>query len=415
MPVPHASKERSIAFEVLYSAMYQGRKLDQTLLRHKGSDVKFNQVYNLVMGVARNHYRLSAYLRSKAKREPEPAMLLILELATYELLFNSSAKAYAVISEALKLTEAKKLFKQKKVVHGILSAVVKDHEKNFDINKKYPPFPEWMMKEIGTVFPNSKEKIIEQLTSPSPFFLTVNTLKISTDELHKKLTEQGIGLEYAESNGVKTLRTFDKKILTTSEFSDGSFTIQDLSSQVAITMLEPKPGMKILDLCTAPGGKAILAAILAKDDCEILAVDKSSARLLRSHENLNRMGLKSIKIVNKDIMELDEKEGGFDLVIIDPPCSALGVSARNPDTVWSKDEKGIKELASLQLQLLLQAMKYPKKGGKLLYSVCTFTRAETTDVINSALTQNTGYKKLREHITMPGEMDGLFITILERT
>lgn len=408
--------ERSIVFEILYASIFENRKLDQTLLKHKNSDVRFNQVYNLTMGVARAHYQLEAYLKSKAKGFLDPKALLILEIATYELFFNASSKDYAVISEALKLAEAKKLFKFKKVIHGILSAVAKESAEGPLILSKYPPFPRWMMQEILKVFPNQMGEVIEQLTALAPFFLSVNTLKTSPAELDKKLLEQDIKVENVESNGVNTLVTFDKKILNTAEFIDGLFTIQDISSQIAVKMLAPFKGMNMLDLCSAPGGKAITAAIMAADDCKIVSVDKSAARLLRSHENINRMKLKSIEIVNRDVMELDQKPQSFDLVMLDPPCSALGVSARNPDTVWTKDGEKIKQLAALQLQLLLKAMEFTKKGGKLMYSVCTFTETETVAVIHTALEKNKDYKKATDFVlTMPASgMDGMFIAILER-
>jgi len=408
--------ERSIVFEVLYASIFENRKLDQTLLKHKNSDVRFNQVYNLTMGVARAHYQLDAYLKSKAKGFLDPKALLILEIATYELFFNTSAKPYAVISEALKLAEAKKLFKFKKVIHGILSVVAKESTEGPLLLAKYPSFPRWMMEEIVKVFPDQISEVVEQLTAPAPFFLSVNTLKISPLELDKKLLEQDIKVENVESNGVNTLVTFDKKILNTAEFIDGLFTIQDISSQIAVKMLAPFKGMSMLDLCSAPGGKAIAAAIMAYDDCKIVSVDKSSARLLRSHENINRMKLKSINIVNSDVLELDEKTQSFDLVMLDPPCSALGVSARNPDAVWNKDGEVIKQLAALQLQLLLKAMEYTKKGGRLMYSVCTFTEAETVTVVHAALMQNKNYKKASDFVlTMPSSgMDGMFIAILER-
>jgi len=208
--------ERAIVFEVLYASMFENRKLDQTLLKHKNSDVRFNQVYNLTMGVARIHYQLNAYLKAKAKGFLDPKALLILEIATYELFFNTSAKAYAVISEALKLAEAKKLFKFKKVIHGILSAVSKESLDGPQILSKFPPFPTWMMEEILKVFPNQTSEVVEQLMAPAPFFLSVNTLKISPAELDKKLLEQDIKVENVESNGVNTLVTFDKKILNKS-------------------------------------------------------------------------------------------------------------------------------------------------------------------------------------------------------
>jgi 16S rRNA (cytosine967-C5)-methyltransferase len=408
--------ERSIVFEVLYASIFEGRKLDQTLLKHKNSDVRFNQVYNLTMGVARTHYQLDAYLRSKARGSLDPKALLILEIATYELFFNTSAKDYAVISEALKLAEAKKLFKFKKVIHGILSAVAKESVAGPKILSEYPPFPGWMMEEISKVFPNQTLQVLDQLTAPAPFFLSVNTLKISPAELDKKLLAQDIKVENVSSNGVNTLVTFDKKILNTPEFLEGLFTIQDISSQIAVKMLAPFKGMNMLDLCSAPGGKAITAAIMAGDDCNIISVDKSAARLLRSHENINRMKLKSINIVNSDVMELNEKPQSFDLVMLDPPCSALGVGARNPDTVWTKDKKVLKELGALQLQLLLKAMEFTKKDGRLMYSVCTFTELETIAVINAALEKNKDYQKASDFVvTMPASgMDGMFIAILER-
>jgi 16S rRNA (cytosine967-C5)-methyltransferase len=299
--------ERAIVLEVLSSSMFENKKLDQVLLRNKNSDVRFNQVYNLTMGVARAHYQLEAYIKSKAKGTLDPKAQLILEIAIYELLFNNSAKPYAVISEALKLAEIKNLFKYKKVIHGILSAVVKEADKGQELLKEYPPFPRWMMDEIKKIFPGQEAFVLEQLTAQAPFFLSVNTLRTTVDKLYKSFMEQGITAEHVESNGVNTLVTFDKKILSSPEFTEGHFTIQDLSSQIAVKTLGPFKGMKLLDLCSAPGSKAITAAIISGDDCEIVSVDKSAARLLRFHENLNRMKLNSIKIVNANVMELTEE------------------------------------------------------------------------------------------------------------
>ena len=169
--------ERAIVLEVLSSSMFENKKLDQVLLRNKNSDVRFNQVYNLTMGVARAHYQLEAYIKSKARGTLDPKAQLILEIAIYELLFNNSAKPYAVISEALKLAEIKNLFKYKKVIHGILSAVTKEAEKGQELLKEYPPFPRWMMDEIKKVFPGQEAPVLEQLTAQAPVLFIGQHLK----------------------------------------------------------------------------------------------------------------------------------------------------------------------------------------------------------------------------------------------
>ncbi|MCX6113406.1 MAG: RsmB/NOP family class I SAM-dependent RNA methyltransferase, partial [Proteobacteria bacterium] len=256
--------------------------------------------------------------------------------------------------------------------------------------------------------------------------LSVNTLLTNPDELVSAFRDQGIDVEKVSfdikvndgsSSSFNTLRTFYGKIFKTPEFEKGFFIIQDFSSQIAVNLLEPFKGMKMLDICSAPGGKAITSAIKVDDNASITAIDVSSSRLFRVHENIKRMNINSLDVISADFMEHNFEPESFDRIFLDPPCSALGIMGRSPDVTWKKSPELIKELSSLQLRMFLRAMDLVKRGGKIVYSVCTFTQAETADVINNVLSANDNFRKTRDFIyTIPNDlgMDGLFIAVLEK-
>ena len=286
--------------------------------------------------------------------------------------------------------------------------------------------PAYVFDEMKKTFGDNATRIMHDLMAPSPLFLSVNTILVTPGELISLFKNQGIDVEKVNfeikekdgsSHSFSTLRTFEGKIFKTPEFEKGLFMIQDFSSQIAVELLGSFSDMKMLDICSAPGGKAITAAIKASDKANITAIDISSSRLFRVHENINRMNIKSINVISADFIEHDFKPESFDRIFLDPPCSALGVMGRNPDVTWKKSPQLIKELSSLQLSMLLRAMDLLKKGGKMVHSVCTFTQLETTDVINNALSKNGNFRKINDPLyTIPNNLgiDGLFIAVLEK-
>ena len=138
--------------------------------------------------------------------------------------------------------------------------------------------------------------------------------------------------------------------------------------------------MKVLDLCAAPGGKSLQAADLMKDEGEVLACDISAEKIARIRENISRSGFRCIETAVADAELFDpEKEGRFDLVIADLPCSGLGTAGRKPEIKYRVKREKIGELAALQRRILKNAVRYVRPGGKLLYSTCTLTKEENTD------------------------------------
>ena len=138
--------------------------------------------------------------------------------------------------------------------------------------------------------------------------------------------------------------------------------------------------MRVLDLCAAPGGKSLQAADLLQDRGEVLACDISEEKTARIRENLARSGFRCVKTAVSDALVFDpEKEGRFDLVIADLPCSGLGTAGRKPEIKYRVTRDRIDELADLQRRILKNAVRYVRPGGKLLYSTCTLTKEENAD------------------------------------
>lgn len=416
MTTPPASKERIIVVDVLLSVFCNGKKLDRTLEEIDEKGIHLNQVYNTVLGVTRRHNMFKAYLQKKLEKMPSDKVLFILESALFELAYNSSAKPYAVVSDALKIAEDAGLERYKGLINAILRRFSDNLEQEKKELEKNPVFPTWLMKELDRTFSKDAASIAERFLEHSPFFLFINTRRTSVEAILSKLKEQNIEAELVEYRGVKTIRTSDKQVLHTSEFTEGLYTVQDLSSQSAVNDLKVSSGMEVLDLCTAPGGKAISAAIMSGDKAKIVAVDRSSSRLFRVYENIRRMQLNSITVLNADILTNDFEGKLFDRIILDPPCSALGVIGRHPDVIWSKSQKLIGELASQQLKMLLNSSLLLKNGGRMVYSVCTFTEQETTAVINKALAEKSDLELIESYYTLPNElgMHGMFVSILEK-
>ena len=424
------SKERQLALDILHTAL-GGRKLDRVFedtasIFENDTKTRMNQVYNLVYGVARRHFSLSAYIDSKVREKLPIKANLILEIGLYELAFNKSSKDYAVISDALKLADFLNFKKYKPVINAVLRRFADDMENGVKSLLSQKQVPAYVFDEMKKTFGDNATRIMHDLMAPSPLFLSVNTILVTPGELISLFKNQGIDVEKVNfeikekdgsSHSFSTLRTFEGKIFKTPEFEKGLFMIQDFSSQIAVELLGSFSDMKMLDICSAPGGKAITAAIKASDKANITAIDISSSRLFRVHENINRMNIKSINVISADFIEHDFKPESFDRIFLDPPCSALGVMGRNPDVTWKKSPQLIKELSSLQLSMLLRAMDLLKKGGKMVHSVCTFTQLETTDVINNALSKNGNFRKINDPLyTIPNNlgMDGLFIAVLEK-
>jgi 16S rRNA (cytosine967-C5)-methyltransferase len=244
--------------------------------------------------------------------------------------------------------------------------------------------PEWLvtrwLKRWGL---EETEELLKINNEPAPTCIRVNTLKTGKEELIQTLQEKGIkavpSLKVPEALYIDDYGTIEK----IKEFRAGHFTIQDESSQLVAHVLGVRPGERVLDVCSSPGGKTTHCAQLMKNSGEIVAVDIYPHKLELVAELARRLGITIIKTLEADGRVLEGVHGEFQRVLVDAPCSGLGVIRRRADLRWQKREDEIEKLPDLQLAILLQASERVAAGGELVYSTCTTEPEENFEVVKA--------------------------------
>jgi 16S rRNA (cytosine967-C5)-methyltransferase len=247
--------------------------------------------------------------------------------------------------------------------------------------------PEWMvtvvMERLGAA---ETEDWCRANNQPAPLTVRVNRLRTSVERFTAELDRAGIAwrpghyYEYA----VELLRPGPLDAVP--GFEQGHFLVQDEASMLVAAVLDPRAGERVLDACAAPGGKATHLAELMDDQGLVLANDARAARVQLIHENRKRLALQCMEVRTGDARELGEVyPAHFHRVLVDAPCSGLGVLARRPDARWRRQPADVEALARLQYELLVASARCVRPGGTLVYSVCTLTPAEGQGVIDAFL------------------------------
>jgi 16S rRNA (cytosine967-C5)-methyltransferase len=216
----------------------------------------------------------------------------------------------------------------------------------------------------------------------APAVFRVNTLKTSPEEAVQSLKLQQI--EASPSpwlDGALRVKSPRRDMTGTAAFKDGWLQAQDEASQIVSFLLSPKPGERVLDLCSGLGVKSAHIAILMKNEGEVLSVDKSAWKLDEARKNTGRQGITIIRTLAEDVLVLrPESIGLFDRVLLDAPCTGLGTMRRNPDIKWRTHIKDSYRLSRLQKELLSHASRFLRAGGVLVYATCTVLKEEDESV-----------------------------------
>jgi 16S rRNA (cytosine967-C5)-methyltransferase len=263
---------------------------------------------------------------------------------------------------------------------------------------------------------------------PPPVTLRVNLMRTTTDEVAHELREQGIDVAVAPLVAGALLVRHTGDLGALDAVRAGRVTPQDQASQAVVAALDPQPGERVLDVAAAPGGKAVAAAERMHDDGLVVAADLHPARVRAIERAAARLGLDTVSTIAADGRRLPVRDASFDRVLLDAPCSGLGVLRRRPDARWRVQPRDVGQLAALQRELLAGAARVVRPGGRLVYSVCTLTRMETLAVDAFAASE------LSELVAIdpPGEpwqrhgrgallvpsaagTDGMFVLVLERS
>jgi 16S rRNA (cytosine967-C5)-methyltransferase len=386
---------RALAFTVLErvsGGSYADRTLDAELRRHPGLDVRDRALATeLVYGVLRHQGRLD-YVVSRFCRQPlaklETRVLLLLRLGVYQLLCLERVPESAAVNTTVELARCLSLERATGFVNGILRAVERGRQKLVWPDAKENPLahlehalslPPWLaerwLQELGAT---EAGKLAASLLEPAPTTLRVNTLRLDRSAFLAALVaagHQGEATRFAPE-GVRLLSRGTAPLPGDNE---GWYQVQDEASMLVAHCLHPRPGEVLLDVCAAPGGKTTQMAALTGNQARIIAVDLHPQRLRLVEQGAARLGCSGITTRAWDLTRRPPFLPPFscDGVLVDAPCSGLGVLRRNPEARWRLHPADITLLAERQAAILKQAAALVKPGGRLLYAVCTVTPEET--------------------------------------
>lgn len=353
-------------------------------------------IYGVIENVKYIDYVIQKYSKMKLRKLDEK-VLNILRIAVYELKFLKSKK-YAVINEAVNNTK-KVNFKAKNMVNAILRNI--DRDKNsFDINVKdndeklsikYSVSLE-LVKYIKKNYDNY-EKIIASFTDKSNLSIRVNTNQIEKKELKETLEKKGFSVLTSDLTNNALIIENPSGLFDISEFLEGKFTVQDEASILVSEILNPKKNSLVLDLCAAPGFKSTHLLQIMENQGKVVSNDISLNKMDKIKENFERLKLTNFEITNYDATEfINDFENKFDYILVDAPCSGLGVIKRKPEIKINRSIKDIKSLVKIQQDILHKSYKYLKSGGYIVYSTCTIGDLENKFVVNDFIKRNKDIK-----------------------
>lgn len=321
-----------------------------------------------------------------------PWLRNLLRVSAYQLIYLERVPVYAVINEAVNLARRY----GHRGVAGLTNALLRklaaevDHLPWPDLTKKPLDYlslryscPPWLINRIleRYGFAETEKWCLANLEKP-PLSVRTNRLRTTPEELVEILkTEQIEAVPITTVPDLLIIKSGAGKIARSRSFNEGLLTIQGHSSSLVAPLLRPQPGEVVVDLCSAPGGKTTHLAELQQDRGVIYAVELHQSRVGLVEKAAARLGLKSIVPVQADGREIESlKLPAADAILVDAPCSGLGVIRRLPEIKWRRTEKDLIVFQKLQLELLAAAARQLRPGGRFLYSVCTTEPEETVQV-----------------------------------
>ncbi len=384
-------------------------------------------ITELVYGVLRQRGLLDWIIEKFTKKpikKSSPLIRNILRLGTYQLLFLDKVPISAAVNESVRLAKEKE-----KRSSGFVNAVLR----NIDRERERIPYPEieehplefisvrhshpaWLVKRWIERFGIDKTiALCKANNEPPPFTIRTNTLKIKRDELKKQLKEFVDSIEDCSVSSNGLILKGPANIADYPAYKEGLFYVQDEAAQLISLILDPRPNEKILDACSAPGGKATHIAELMGNKGTVIALDVSKKGIGLLKENCKRLSIDIVRSYLMDAATMSaDRQGdlgeigrdGFDKILIDAPCSGLGIIRRHPEGKWQKKEELIFESQKIQKRIIENLSKYLKSGGVLVYSTCSTENEENEDVVEDFLNNHPEFKvdDIKQYFSETGKM-----------
>ena len=288
------------------------------------------------------------------------------------------------------------------------------------IRKYRESVPDWLdemgVKELGE---EVWEKEIHSLNQQAPVVLRTNTLKTTREKLQQELQKEGIETEFIKGYPDALQLKERANVFKTEAFKNGFFEVQDASSQLVAEFLEVEPGMRVVDTCAGAGGKTLHLAALMDNKGQLIATDIYANKLKELKRRARRAGAHNIEPRAIDSSKVVKKlYGSADRVLIDAPCSGLGVLSRNPDAKWKLQPEFIETIKQTQEEILKTYSKMVKDGGKMVYATCSVLPSENQEQVekflNSEEGKNFSLKEEKKILSSETGYDGFYMALLEK-
>lgn len=382
-----------LIFNSLSNIVYKDKKSNDEInfLSDKASNLSY--ITKVIYGVLENKIYLDYMIDKLSKvklRKIHKNVLLILEIGIYNIHFLET-KDYATVDKLVDLTK-KKNKRSAGFVNAILRNFIRNEKeiskikisddlKSLSVRYSMPyDITKYIFDNYGMDY---TKEFLRYANEESKLSIRVNTAKTNVKSLKKDL--EFIGYTVKDSKISKNALIVDNPngLVSTNLFENGLFTIQQEASMKTVEVLNPGQNSTILDICAAPGTKTTYIAEYTENTGKILANDISFNKLDLIMENINRLDLRNIELTNFDArVYKDEYKEKFDYILVDAPCSGLGVMARKPEIRYNRSLEDIRKLAELQREIITNSIKYLKVGGVLVYSTCTIGNIENKENFN---------------------------------
>lgn len=429
---------RQIAFEALLKiendGAYSNIALD-FLLSKSDCDTRDRAfVSNLFYGVIERKltldYQISLYL-SRPINKLKSGVLAILRLGAYQILFMDKVPSSAAVNESVNISKKNGL----SFASGLINAVLRKIDKNglkLPSEEKYSEYlsvkfscPEWLInkwiKEYGK---DNTTGILEHSIALSKNYIKVNNSLITTEALIKELENEGVSTTRTELSDCLEIVLGGKSVESLDCFKKGYFHVQDMACQLCAKAVTQGTYSRVYDLCAAPGGKSYSIAENMVDSGSVYSFDIHEHRVTLIKNGAERLKLVNVNALVGDATVFNEQLEEADAVLCDVPCSGFGIIGRKPEIKYKNPDE-IKQLPSLQLNILINGSRYVKKGGRLIYSTCTLSQSENEKVCRRFLQQTDKFRPINplpdftadEFITLMPHIhgtDGFFIACFER-
>ena len=387
--------------DILIDGAYSNHALSEQIEKNELTVQDKNFMTELVYGTLQHEQLLNFYVTPFFYGKVKAWVRILIQMTLYQMLFLDSVPEHAAISEAVKIAKKRGGQFNGKLVNAILREMtrtplpsldtIKDEAERLAVETSHPL---WLIKLWSKQF--GWEKTIQMARANNErvnVTIRVNGVRGTREELKQKLESEGITCEYGNLSQ-DALVILKGNVIKTKAFEQGWFYVQDESSMLVARALKPKHHSKVLDTCSAPGGKTTHVAELMRQTGTVYAHDVYEHKIKLIEDNVKRLGLTNVVATLQDATTLNERyeSDSFDAVLVDAPCSGLGILRRHPEVKITKQPSDLDEIMMIQKKILNTVAPLVKVGGTLVYSTCTVNRKENDKMVEQFLAQHPEYE-----------------------